>query len=362
MVEDITLQQKMQARLQASETMYRTIFETTTAATLIVEKDMTISLINSEFERLTGYTKMQVEGKKKWEHFIIHNDGEPLVLHRPKKGHTNKGPAGLTECRIRTKDGTRKDIFFMEAFLPGTRKRVVSIGDISIPKQLEQSLRRLSRQLLAAQEGERRRISMEIHDDLGQNLAVLKLQFNTLLNQLRKDQRDLKAEFSKTLKFIDKIIEDTRRLSRDLSPSIIQDLKLCGSLRWLLHDFQKHTDIEVKLKMDDIDDLFEHSDQVIIYRIFQEALNNIRKHANAHQVRVIILHTEGNVKIIIQDKGKGFDQTEIMGQHIARRGLGLASLNERSRMLGGTLTVNTRKGLGTKLTLAIPVNAKRGAQ
>lgn len=223
----------------------------------------------------------------------------------------------------------------------------------------ENRLRYLSSRLLAAQEKERQRISLEIHDELGQNLAVLKLQLNALASRLRKDQGALKEEFKNILNFIDSIIEEMRRISRDLSPSIIQDLKLCRSLKWMLHDFNKHTGIHILKKMIDIDEIFGTRDQVIIYRIFQEALNNIRKHAEADHVKVLINKDSETLFISIEDDGKGFDLDEVWNRHVAERGLGIASLEERTRMLGGNFQLKTEKGMGTCLTLTIPLGSER---
>ncbi|MDX9786562.1 MAG: response regulator [Desulfobacterales bacterium] len=222
-------------------------------------------------------------------------------------------------------------------------------------RESERRRRELASQLLAAQENERRRISLEIHDEIAQSLSALKLRFSMLANRLRKDQRQLQGEFNATLNLIDKIIEDTRRLSRDLSPSIIQGLKLSGSIRWMVHDFNQQTQIPVSLNMVDIDELFGKEDQIVIYRIFQEALSNIRKHAQANQVSVTVTHDDGHIVIRIVDDGRGFDVAETLNRHVTQRGLGLAALDERARMLDGSLTISSQKGKGTCIIVTVPI-------
>ena len=180
--------------------------------------------------------------------------------------------------------------------------------------------------------------------------------------RLRKDQGRLKAECENTLAFIDRIIGDMRRLSRDLSPSIIEDLNLGGSLKWMLYDFQQQTDIITSLEMTDIDALFSHENQVIIYRIFQEALHNIRKHAAACQVAVVIRKAGAQVVFQIQDDGKGFDIYENWRRHAVERGMGLAAMDERARMLGGTLEITSKKGRWTRLILRVPVAETGGVR
>ena len=111
--------------------------------------------------------------------------------------------------------------------------------------------------------------------------------------------------------------------------------------------------------MIDIDTLFDPKEQVIIYRIFQEALNNIRKHAQAQHVKVTINKEDNQVHIAIADDGKGFDLDEVSRRHTAERGLGIASLEELARMLGGTFNLTTEKGKGTCLAMTIPVGLER---
>jgi signal transduction histidine kinase len=128
----------------------------------------------------------------------------------------------------------------------------------------------------------------------------------------------------------------------------------------MLHDFSKHNGVRVSHEMIDIDTLFDGKEQVIIYRIFQEALNNIRKHAQARHVKMAICEKDKHVRIAIEDDGRGFDLAELKQRHVSQRGLGIASLQERARMLGGSFSLTTEKGKGTCLAVTIPVGLQRG--
>ncbi|MBL0714898.1 MAG: PAS domain S-box protein [Desulfosarcina sp.] len=276
------------------------------------------------------------------------------------------------ETRFRRRDGTsftgylhiwkvkdRKGRFlYLEGF----------IEDITERKQFEESLREsekrlrfLSSKLLDAQEKESRRISMELHDDLGQNLAALKLQMLTMARRLQKNQTELKRESQSVLAFIDRIIESTRHLSRALNPAVIQDLKLCGTIKWMLRNFRKYATCDTTLAMDDIDPLFSQDQQIIIYRILQEALHNVNKHARARSVALTVRRRTRNVHIQVCDDGRGFDIDQALNRHVAERGLGLAALEERSHMLGGQLAITSEKGRGTCVALTIPITAQEGA-
>jgi PAS domain S-box-containing protein len=219
----------------------------------------------------------------------------------------------------------------------------------------EQRLRFLTSQLLTAQERERKRISMELHDELGQSLAVLKLQVRAIERRLGDVQLDLKADCRELLDYLDGVIDNVRRLSRDLSPAILEDLGLQSALKYLLNGVGKHYSVSHSFEVEDLDQLFTADAQIIIYRIFQECLTNISKHAGASKVSIAIRKKEGLISIVLEDNGTGFDPAQIAARRVAGRGLGLAALNERARMLGGTLEIRSQPGAGTKVTCVIPI-------
>ena len=224
-------------------------------------------------------------------------------------------------------------------------------------QESEQRLRFLTTQLLTAQERERKRISMELHDELGQSLTVLKLQVRAIERNLREDdQPELKQECLELLQYLDGIIDNVRRLSRDLSPSILEDLGLESALKYLLEGVGKHFKVKHSFEIDDLNSLFPAEAQIIIYRIFQECLNNITKHAAASQVSVVVRRDGGAVSFILEDDGAGFDVAQILDRDGTRRGLGLAALDERARMLGGACQIWSRPGAGTKIVCNIPVS------
>ena len=238
-----------------------------------------------------------------------------------------------------------------------------SCRDITERKKAEEALnesqrrlRHLSSKLLAAQEIERKNISMEIHDQLGPNLAVLKIQLKSIADKLRKDQGRLKTALKESMRLLNLIIRGLRRLSRDLTPTIIEEMKLGGTLHWMFNDFRKHTKIGVSMDLANIDDLFGLDEQILIYRIVQEALNNIRKHAQASHVDVLMKKEPQRIIIRIEDDGNGFDLEEATNRHATVRGMGLPAMKERAYMLGGSIDLITQKDEGTRISLAIPLH------
>ena len=224
--------------------------------------------------------------------------------------------------------------------------------------QSEQRLRDLTSQLLMAQEQERQRVSRELHDELGQSLMVLKLQIRNLEKDLNSDQRSDNS-CAEVLQQLDEVIENVRRLSRDLSPTILEDLGLRIGLQNLFETFGKHYGIrEMNFHLDDIENFFPLEFQVNIYRIFQEALTNIGKHARATAVTAVVKRGYGEVFFSVEDDGKGFEPKKVLARDIREKGMGLVAMEERVRILGGSLRIKSREGKGTSISFRIPAAPK----
>lgn len=237
--------------------------------------------------------------------------------------------------------------------------------DITERKQTEEALREsekrlriLSSHLLSGQEAERRRISVELHDELGQSLIGLKLQLRSIEKELQKDPGALKKECEKAQRHIDRIIDSVHRLSRDLSPHVLEDLGLSAALRWLISDFSKLHRISASSEIGNIDRYFSREAQRLVYRIFQEALTNIGKHAQATHVSVAIREEADRVSFSVEDDGKGFDAKQAMRRDSTEKGMGLSTMEERAWMLGGSLSIWSQEGGGTRLDFTIPVGQK----
>jgi signal transduction histidine kinase len=222
-------------------------------------------------------------------------------------------------------------------------------------RESETRLRSLSVQLMKAQEKERMRLSKELHDELGQALALLKHRVRSIQSKLQKDQPSLREECGEASRYIDGIIENVRRLSRDLSPSILEDLGLSSALQWLTENFDKQYPLVTSFDIDNIDDLFPKEAQTNLYRIFQEALTNIGKHAEARHVSFTVKENEGSVALIIEDDGKGFDVNRIRAMHFPEKGLGFDTMDERAHMLGASLKIKSQAGEGTRIAVTIPI-------
>ena len=226
-------------------------------------------------------------------------------------------------------------------------------------KESEQELRQLTSQLLSIQEQERRRVARELHDELGQALTVLKINLVAIEDKLAPDQQHLKANCEHMLSYIDTVIENVRRLSWDLSPSSLEDLGLSAALGYLVDEICRNHNMQSAVVMDEIDHLFAPEIQINIYRIFQESLTNVVKHARAGLVTVNVTREDGEVSFMIRDNGRGFNVKQVMDGKVAKRSLGLTAMNERALMARGSLQISSRRGQGTTVAFSIPTD-KRG--
>ena len=246
------------------------------------------------------------------------------------------------------------ETFFMGIVRDVTARKEAESALHRREKELQQSqeeLRALGAKLISAQEDERRRLSHELHDDMNQRLAVLALQIQSAQNSLPESD-----PIQKTLQHVNEQVaslsDNVRNLAHQLHPSILDDLGLVVALQSFIKDFAKWENIAVFFQPRNVPPHLHRDIALCVYRVTQECLRNVAKHAQATHVSVEVTGSESGLQLMITDNGKGFSPGAVRsGTH----GLGLIGMKERIRSVQGTFHVETSAGQGTTITVWIPL-------
>jgi PAS domain S-box-containing protein len=227
---------------------------------------------------------------------------------------------------------------------------------LSTVTQHQIDLQRLSGRLIHAQEEERKRISQELHDELGQGLTAMSINLAAIEQSLPEPLDPLVTErLVETKTLVDETLDQMRDLSLELRPSMLDDLGLLPSLRWYVDSYKKRSGVDVVLQAVGLEERFAAEMETVLYRVVQEALTNVARHAEASVVQVRLERTENMISAIIEDDGVGFNQLLAGHRQEPQRGAGLLGMRERIASQGGTLEIESSPGRGTRLIVHMPV-------
>jgi PAS domain S-box-containing protein len=227
-------------------------------------------------------------------------------------------------------------------------------------RQMQEQLQLLSRQVLSAQEEERKKISRELHDVVAQTLTSINVQLANLKRQAMKNTKGLDRDIARTQRLVEQSVDIVHRFARDLRPTVLDDLGLIPALRTFMKGFTQETGIRVHLSAFAGVEEVNGDKRTVLYRVAQEALTNVARHARASTAEVKIQKVDGCICMKIKDDGKGFEKERVLS---ARRGqrLGLLGMRERLDMVGGKFTVTSRPSKGTTVLAQVPLmNPLRG--
>jgi len=223
-------------------------------------------------------------------------------------------------------------------------------------RESQTELQVLSSRLMTAQEEERKRIAMELHDSIGASLAAVKFGVEkTLVYNCKDIPESALTSLRAMVPMVQNAVEEVRRMHSGIWPSILDDLGLVAAIKWFCRNYQSsYPQIEVTtdLELDEV--CINDSMKIVIYRIMQEALNNVAKHSQASVVRLSLVRDENKIELVIKDNGTGFDFQCKSSTAVSRGGLGLSSMKERARLAGGTFSITSSNGAGTTVRATWP--------
>lgn len=302
-----------------------------------------ITYVNEKFCEVSKYTAKEVIGKT---HRMINSGYHPKEFFKEMWERISLGKVWKGEIKNRAKDGT---YYWVDTTIvpflnnDGLPYQYMAIRhEITDKKMMQEQLKKMTTRIIDAQEDERKRLSRNLHDGIGQNLyshliTIQRLQTeidHPLIEQMKQEATQL--------------IEGIREISWELRPSVIDDLGLVPSIRSYLNRFTEHCGVDIQFDCY-LKTRLENNTELTIYRIIQESLTNIRKYAKTNMAIISIRELEDCVVVMIEDFGSGFDMKK------TPRGVGVFSMKERARSIGGKLHIHSEPGKGTKIILEIPV-------
>jgi PAS domain S-box-containing protein len=357
-IEKVFSKEKLKQSLRESEKKYRLLVDNASLG-IVVSQDGVLKFVNPETSRLSGYTEAELTSRP-FVDFVHPDDRTTIMEHHVNRVKGDEVP-GTYMFRIITKDGNtlwleNKGVLVSWEGHPGTLN---FLSDLTGLKIAMEHIRSLSQTMMQAQERERQMISYELHDRIAQNLSSLKMGCDLLFDGQSDIPPEIIEKKIKLSKEIEKIIISVRDLSYDLRPPGIDEMGLVTAIEIYCEEFSEKSGLKVEFQsagMHQFDSGYEVG--IHIYRLIQEGLNNIQKHANADRVTIKLVRASPNIILRIEDNGKGFNVRERELSLGKEKRMGLRSMKERVNLLGGEITIQSRLKKGTKIFIKLPLKEK----
>ncbi len=340
--------------LLTSEERYRQLFENAHDGIWLHDLEGNFTAANKAAEKMTGYSAAELCNMSV-KSFLSEESLD--LAHQIRKKILNNEPVEQPyEQRVFRRDGTEIIIEIATSLVLEKGKPVAFqhiARDITEQKRMDENLRFYLQQATRAQEEERKRISHELHDDTIQALVVLSRQLDALATD--KDiPEPTRLRLEEIWQQTDNIVQGVRRLSQDLRPAAIDRLGLLPAIQWLASEVSKYSGVVTKVNVIGKEHRLPEEVAIILFRIIQEALRNVWRHAGATSAEINIEWFDKSTKVTVCDNGKGFNLPGKVGDLAKHGKLGLAGMQERAQLVGGTLTVQSEPDKGTTITVEAP--------
>jgi PAS domain S-box-containing protein len=349
---NITDRKMAEEELEKSETEKSTILQTALDGFWILDSIGRFINVNEAASKMLGYSREEMLDKTVTEVEAKENHSRQ---NRHIEKILEKGYERF-ESKLISKDGEVKFVEISTAWNPVMERFYVFVHDITDRKiaveeinNMKESLEKLNQRLEEIRENERASISREIHDQLGQSLTALKIDVYWLRKKVAPESEE-GAKLDGMTRIIADMILDVQRISSELRPSILDDIGLVPAMEWYVSEFEKRTGIRSKLDLSDIQ-FTEVKKNLVLYRILQETLTNVTRHANAQNVTVKLLSTGKSIILDIADDGIGLERDKIYSY----KSLGFIGIRERLKQYNGDLHIESTLNEGTRLVIEVPL-------
>jgi two-component system, NarL family, sensor kinase len=340
--------------LQGAEHAYRVLIESINEGALALTADMMILYANECFARMVKCPLEQVIGGS-FRRFLSAEDQAKLrtLLKRADESGSK------IQLLLKAGDGSRMPVQISIRPLAKNDFDGAAIGmvvtDMTEARRNEETLRRLSHLLVQAQEAERGRVALELHDHITQVLCAILVRSQVLADKLSPRDPPSKSEAIKLREMLGQAVEEVERISRNLRPSVLDEVGLVAVLRDASTEFAERMGVSLKLACVRLTARLPADTELTLYRILQESLKNVEKHARARHVEVRLTQRGRFVQLAINDDGIGFEPDDPRAKRNGKSGLGLLSMRERARYAGGVLNVKSALGKGTAIRAHLPL-------
>jgi PAS domain S-box-containing protein len=356
-VRDITERITAQRQIEKEKKLSDQIIESLPGLFYLIDEQGNYLRWNRLKETITGYSYEEMSRKNSLDFF--EGEEKELILKAIQAGFRNGTTSA--EAHIVSRTGTRTLFYFTGIAIEYEGKRcLMGTGiDISDRKKAEaeleasyEAVRKLTGHLQNIREEERAHMAREIHDELGQQLTVLKMDISWLNKKIDTSNEPVVGQKMKDLlSMLDGTVKTVRRISSELRPSMLDDLGLAAAMEWQLSEFEKRSGIRTSFDDPTEDIILPEAVKTCLFRIFQESLTNVARHANASTIHVDLHLGDSDLILQISDDGKGFDKQKISG----KRTLGILGMRERTSMIGGSYEIKSSPGKGTIVTVSVPL-------
>jgi PAS domain S-box-containing protein len=363
-IRDIAKRKMAEKVLQESEEKYKTLTENSLTG-IFIHQDGKFVFVNDNFAHMHGYKPEEL--LQKGHLSLVHPDERKILEDIVVKRLEGKPAPHQYEVRRITKDGRSIWCEMMATVIQYKGKRAI-MGNVidtterklaeNAIKKSEEQLRNLTTYLQKVGEIERTNIAREIHDELGQTLTVLKMDLTWLRKRLPEDQSSLREKTDGMFQLINKTIQTVKKISTELRPGLLDDLGLAAAIEWQAEEFQQRTGIRCNIIIDPKDITFDKDRNTAIFRILQETLTNIARHADASEVNLSLKQRDGHIELKVRDNGTGITEDQINNP----KSFGLIGIRERVKIFGGNNIIKGTPGKGTVMTVKIPLRDRRENQ
>jgi PAS domain S-box-containing protein len=340
--------------LEGAGDAYRVLIESMNEGALTLTADKTILYANQCFARMVKCPLEQVTGSS-FRRFLSAEDRTTL---RPLMKRAGQSGSKIL-VRLKAGDGSQMPVQISIRPLAkhGSNRATISmvVTDMTEARRNEDRLRTLTHRVVQAQEAERGRVAVELHDGITQMLCAVQFRSQALVASLSERAGPVKSEAMKLRKMAGKTAEEVERISHNLRPSVLNHLGLVAALRDTSTEFAERTGVSVKLACVQLIARLPADTELTLYRILQEALRNVEKHARARHVTVGLTQQGAFVQLAIKDDGLGFDPDHLPARRNGKSGLGLLSMSERATYVGGALQVKSAPRAGTEIEVRVPL-------